>query len=92
MIELIFVKELMLTKHENQKIDIFYNFLNNRFKFQSYVYNRCHNLLMLSMNLSNNAILNIKCADYCCNICGISNSEAINLMENTDLTEASGTL
>ena len=46
---------------------------------------------MLSMNLSNNAILNIKCAAYCCNICGISNSEAINLMENTDLTEASGT-
>ena len=84
MIELMFVKELMLTKHANQKIDIFCNFLNNRFKFQSYVYNRCHHLLMLSMNLSNNAILNIKGTDYCCNICGISNSEAINLMENTD--------
>ena len=84
MIELMFVKELMLTKHANQKIDIFCNFLNNRLKFQSYVYNRCHHLLMLSMNLSNNAILNIKGTDYCCNICGISNSEAINLMENTD--------
>ena len=43
---------------------------------------------MMSMNLSNIAILNIKSADYCCIISGISKTEAINLMQNIDLTEA----
>ena len=47
---------------------------------------------MMSMNLSDIAILNIKGCDYCCVISGISKSEAINLMQNIDLTEKSGTL
>ena len=47
---------------------------------------------MMSMKLSDIAILNIKSADYCCFISGISKNEAINLMENTDLTEIGGTL
>ena len=38
----------------------YWYFLNKCFKFQSYVCNRCHDLLMLCMNLSDNAILNIK--------------------------------
>ena len=36
--------------------------------------------------------LNIKGADYCCIISGISKSEAIKLMQNNYLTEKSGTL
>ena len=47
----------------------------------------CHNLLMMSMNLSDIVILNIKGVDYHCNIRGISKSEAINLTQNIDLTE-----
>ena len=39
------------------------------------------------MNLSDIAILNIKSGDYLCVISGISKSEAINLMQNTDLTK-----
>ena len=46
-------------------------FLNKGFKFQPYVCNRCHDLLM-SMNLSNIYILNIKNADYYCIISGIN--------------------
>ena len=42
---------------------------------------------MVSMNLSDIAILIIKGSDYCCVISGISKSEAINLMQNTDLTK-----
>ena len=34
-------------------------------RFQPKVCNRCHNLLMMSVNLSDIAILNIKCSDYC---------------------------
>ena len=47
---------------------------------------------MMSMNLSDIAILNIKGSNYCCTISGISKSEAINLMQSTDLTEKSGTV
>ena len=39
------------------------------------------------MNLTNIPILNIKGANYCCIISGISKSEAINLMQNIDLTK-----
>ena len=46
---------------------------------------------MLSMNLSNIAILNIKSVGYRYIISTISKSEAINLMQNIDLTEKRGT-
>ena len=44
------------------------------------------------MNTSDIAILNIKGSDYLCIISLISKSESINLMQNADLTEKSGTL
>ena len=62
-------------------------FLNKGFKFQLYVCNRCHDLLMMFMSLSDIAILNIRGSDYGCIISGISKSEAINLMENINLTK-----
>ena len=43
----------------------------------------------MSLNLSDIAILNINGSDYCGVISGISKSEAINLIQNTDLTEKS---
>ena len=55
-------------------------FLNKGFKFQPYVCNRFHDLLIMSMNLSNIAILNIKGCDHHCITTGIRNSEAINLI------------
>ena len=66
--------------------------LNKGFKFQPKICNRCHNLLMMSMNLRDIAILNFKDSDYCCIISGISKNEAISLIQNADLTEKSGTL
>ena len=44
-------------------------------------------LLMMSINLSDIAILNIKGSDYRCAVSLISKNEAINLMQNTDLTK-----
>ena len=67
-------------------------FLNFSFKFQPNVCNRCHDLLMMSMNLSDIAILNIKGSDYRCIIRLINKNEAINLMQNADLTEKSRAL
>ena len=65
-------------------------FLNKRLKFQTYVGNRCHDLM--SMNLSDIAILKIKNADYCCIITEISKIEAIKLLKNIDLTGKSEAL
>ena len=48
---------------------------------------QCHDLLMISMNLSDIAILNVKGSDYGCIISFISKNEAINLMQNADLTK-----
>ena len=67
-------------------------FLNYSFKFQPYVYNRCHDLLMMSVNLCDIAILNIKGSDYLCIISLISKTEAIKLLQNVNLTVKSGTL
>ena len=70
----------------------YWYFLNYSFKFQPNVCNRCHDLLMMSMNLSDIAILNIKGSDYRCIISLTSKNEAINLMQNADLTIKSRTL
>ena len=42
---------------------------------------------MISMNLSDIAILNIENSDYRCIISLISKNEVINLMQNADLTK-----
>ena len=44
------------------------------------------------VNLSDIAFLNIKATGYCCAISLISKNEAINFLQNADLTEKSGTL
>ena len=43
----------------------------------------------MSINLSDAAILNIKDSDYWCNISLINKNEAVNIMQNADLTEKS---
>ena len=50
----------------------YWYFLNKEFKFQPNVCNGCHDLLMMSMNLSGIAILNIKSADYRCIISALA--------------------
>ena len=37
----------------------YWHFLDKGFKFQPYVYNECHDVLVMSKNLNNIAILNI---------------------------------
>ena len=62
-------------------------FLNKWFTFQPNVCNECNDVLMMSINLSNVAILNIRGVDYCCTVNGISKSDAVSVLENADLTE-----
>ena len=74
--------------NESKRCDIcqYWYFLNKGFKFQPNVCNRCHDLLMMSMNLSDITMLNIISVDRCI-VSGISKNEVINLMQNTDLSE-----
>ena len=76
------------SKSKECNICHYWYFLNKGLKFQLYV---C-NFLMMSMNLSNITVLEIKNADYCSIISGIRKSEAISLLQNIDLAEKSGTL
>ena len=70
----------------------YWYFLNYSFKFQPNVCNRCHDLLIMSVNLSNIAILNVEGSDYHCITSMISKNETINLLQNVDLAEKTGTL
>ena len=70
----------------------YWYFLNYSFKFQPNVCNRCDDLLMMSMKLSDIAILNIEGSDYHCIISLISKNKATKLMQNANSTEKSGTL
>ena len=59
-----------------------YWFFNHGFKFQDYVCNCCHDLTMLSANISDIAIIIIKNVHYRCIIHNSSKSEAINLLKS----------
>ena len=90
-----FLKELMLIKQVHQiECDVchYWYFLNYSFKFQSNVCNRCHDLFVSFINLSDIAILNIKGSYYCCIISLITKNEARNLLQNSGLTGKNGTL
>ena len=73
----------------SKKCDIchYWYFPNYSFKFQPNVCNRSHNLLIMSVNLSDIAVLNMKGSNYCCIISLISKNDAINLTQNATLTE-----
>ena len=53
---------------ESNECDIchYWYFLDKGFKFQPDVCNGCHDILMMSLNLSGIAILSIHGVDYCC--------------------------
>ena len=63
------------------------NFPYKGFKFQPNICNKCQKLLMMPINLSYIATLNIQGSDYCCIINGTSN-----LMPNADFMKKSKTL
>ena len=65
----------------------YWHFLNYSFKFQPNVCNRCHDLLMMSRNLTDIAILNIRGSNYRCIISLIIKNGDINLMQNANLIE-----
>ena len=52
-------------------------FLDKGFKFELDVWNGCHDVLIMSMNLNDIAVINIRAADYHYTIGRIGKSEVI---------------
>ena len=64
-----------------------YWFFNHGIKFQYSVCNGCHDLTVLSVNISDIAIITVKNADYRCITHNISKSKAINLLNDSVLED-----
>ena len=65
-----------------------YLFFNHGLKFQDSVCNVCHDLTMLSVNISDIAIITVKNVDYYCIIFNIIRSKAINLLGKSVLEDS----
>ena len=70
---------IYLTKNNNSKecIVFHYWYFNHGFNFQSSVYNGCHDLTMLCLNLNDIAFITVKGVDYRRIIHDISESDLI---------------
>ena len=55
------------------------------YKCEPHVCNECHNLLMVVYDLKDFTVLNIKCVDYRCSVFDMSRSDAITLINNSEL-------
>ena len=85
---MIFEKELILIKQIHQKSVIFltdYNFLDKDFKYESYLFNGCHDLMQKTMTFNDIAIVSVKISDYRIYFGYMSKDDAINIIKNSNL-------
>ena len=77
------INELILLRVTNSKTSMIFRywFSNHGFNFQDYVCNDCHDLTILSVNISDIAIITFKNVGYLCIVHNITKSEAINLLK-----------
>ena len=68
----------------------YWYFLDKRLRFQPDVCKYFHDVLKMSIDFDNIAILNIQDADYCYLIFGISKFQTINVLKTADLREKKG--
>ena len=76
-----------LAKSNNSKECMICHYFNHGFKIQASVCNSCHDLTMLSVNISNIAIITVESFGYRCIFHNVSKSEAINLLKKSALEE-----
>ena len=73
--------DLAKCKKSKECMICYYCFFNHGFEFQDYVCNDCHDLTILSVNISDMSIITVKYVDYHCIIHNISKSKAINFIK-----------
>ena len=64
------------SKNSNKWVVFHYCYFNHGFKFQWSISNGCHDLLIMSPNINNFAIITIKGAYYRCIVYGVRSSYA----------------
>ena len=73
------LKECILSYH--------WYFKDIGYKFESNVWNKCHDVLMTAYELKNIAIMNVKRVDYRCILWAVSKNDAINILNNSVLED-----
>ena len=71
--------------------DIYFTSQKN-FSYEPYLCNGCHDLMQKAMNFNDVAIVSIKGNDYRIHFWYISKNDAINFMNNSSLSEKTGSL
>ena len=74
-----------LDKSKECMICHYWYFKDICYKYEPYVCNRCHDLLMAVYDLKNFMILNIKGVNYRCYVFNMSKNDAITLLNNSVL-------
>ena len=67
-------------------------FKNIGFKYEPYLCNGCHDLMLKATSFDNNAIVYVKGNAYRINFWYISKNDAINVMNGSNLVDKSGVL
>ena len=70
----------------------YWYFLDKGFKYESYLYNGCHDLMQKAMNFNDMVIVPVKGNEYRIHFWYMRKDDAINIMKNSDLNEKSGSL
>ena len=73
---------------EFDRIDI----SDKKFKYEPYLCNNCHDLMQKAMNFNDVAIVSVKESDYRIHFWYIRKNDAINIMNNSNVNEKSGSL
>ena len=63
----------------------YWYFLSNYFSYEPYLCNACHDLMQKAMNFNDVAIVSAKGPDYEIYFWYMSNDDAINIMNNSDI-------
>ena len=71
----------------SEKIEI--NKSNKSNKFESYIFNKCHDTSMMACESENNAILNVKGINYWLFLWNMTKNDAINRLNNSKLDDKS---
>ena len=64
----------------------YWYFLDKNFTYEPYLCNGCHNLMQKTVSFNNAAVVSVKGSDYRIHFCFISKSDAINLLNNSLLS------
>ena len=85
----------MLIKQMHQKNVIFVTidiFKDIGFKYEPYLSNGCHNLMQKSMSFNDVGIVYVKGSAYRIHFCSYTKSDAISIMNNSNLVDKKGVL